>query len=103
MSFGVPAVLLMIGRQTTPKKLWTEAKRKEFPIIMICGIAQALTAFSFLRGLQLDFMNVASLSAVYVIINVFVAYFFLKERGNLIKKIIVATVIVGSIIMITLA
>ncbi|MCL2229205.1 MAG: EamA family transporter [Firmicutes bacterium] len=104
ISFSVPAVYLMIARQATPKTLYAEIKRPEWWVILICGIAQALAAFAFLRGLQFRdyFVEFTSFTALHVLLNVFFAYFILKERNNLPQKIIASVIIVGMIIMIAM-
>jgi len=104
LSFSIPAIFLMIGRQATPRTLLSEIKRKEWWVILICGISQSLMCFAILRAYQFQdyFIEVATISAAYVILNVFFAYFILKERSNLLKKICVAIAIVGLITMMVL-
>jgi len=104
LSFGVPALMLLATRQAKFRALVTEVKRPHWWAIVIAGIAQGLTAFAILRAYQFydHFIEVASISAVYVILNVFFAMIFLRERGNLIQKFVAAAIIVGSIVMIAL-
>jgi uncharacterized membrane protein len=94
----------MIVRQATPKTLLQEVRRKDWYYLVICGIAQGLAAFAFLRALQFRdyFVEVTSITAAHVLLNVFVAYTFLRERGNLLRKLIAAAIIVAAIVIITL-
>jgi uncharacterized membrane protein len=56
-----------------------------------------------LRAYQLgEVTSVAPLWALKVIINVIVSYIFLKERSNLLKKIIAALLIIISVVLIKL-
>ena len=56
-----------------------------------------------LRAYQLGNVTViASLCALTVMLNVIVGYLFLKERDNLLRKIISAILIIISIILIRL-
>jgi len=102
ISFGAPAVYLMIARQSTFRGLVTEIRRKDWWVIIICGIAQGLAAFAFLRALQFRdyFVEVASITAIHIVLNVFFAYIFLGERNGLVRKIISSAIIVGAIVMI---
>ncbi|MDR0462007.1 MAG: EamA family transporter [Christensenellaceae bacterium] len=104
VSFAVPACCLMLTRQATFRGLVTEVKRKQWPIIVACGVCNGLSAFAILRAYQFyqHFVEVAAVSASYVILNVLLATVFLRERGNLVQKFIAGAVIVGSIVMIAL-
>lgn len=102
LSFIVPAIILVAARQATPKTVLAEMKRKDWWLVLLCGISQGLQAFTWLRALQFrnNFVEVASITAVYVILNVFFAFIFLRERSNLAKKLIAAAIIVFSIVLI---
>jgi len=103
ISFFMPAIYLMIARQATPRSLYKEFSRKEWWVILVCGIAQSIFVFSILRAYQFRnyFVEVASISAVYVILNVIFAYFFLKEKSSPIKKFIISMIIVSAIAFMT--
>ena len=121
LSFIVPATYLLISRtvlfvwrkqsgiwaaihNATFGGLWREVKRREWWIILLCGFAQAASAFAIIRAYQFrdHFMEVAAICATYVILNVFFAYFFLKEKQDLFKKIIAAIIISCCIAIIAL-
>jgi drug/metabolite transporter (DMT)-like permease len=106
LSFGVPALMLAGVRQATPFSVVKEMRRKEWWIILICGVAQALFCICLYVFLTLDraeSINANAISAVYVLLNVVFAYIFLKERNNLLKKIIAAIIIVAAVVMIVTA
>jgi len=106
LSFGIPALMLAGVKQATPKTLYHEIKRKDWWIVLICGVAQALFCLCLYVFLTLDraeSINANAISAVYVLLNVVFAYIFLKERKNLLKKSIAAVIIVLAVVMITTA
>jgi drug/metabolite transporter (DMT)-like permease len=102
ISFGVPAVFLLIARQSTFRGLYDEIRRPEWAVITICGIAQMIMTYAILRAYQyLDkFVEVAAISSVYVLLNVVFAVIFLRERDRLVQKFIAGAIIVGAIVMI---
>jgi drug/metabolite transporter (DMT)-like permease len=54
---------------------------------------------TILRAYQLDYIMSASVSSVYVLINVVVAFIFLKERTQPVKKAVAALVILGGLLL----
>jgi len=106
LSFGVPALILAGAKQATPFKLVKEIKRKDWWIVVICGVAQTLFCLCLYVFLTLDpaeSINANAISAVYVLLNVVFAYIFLKERNKLLKKSIAAIIIVVTVVMIITA
>lgn len=97
----VPAILIFIFERiqfSDVKKEWTQGNKKA---IVITCISWAITIVVQLRAYQLgEVTQVAPLSALTVMLNVIVGYLFLKEKSNLLKKIIAATLIIISIILI---
>jgi len=106
LSFGVPALLLSGVKQATPKSLVAEFKRKEWWIILICGIAQALmtmTLYIFMTYPHEDRIMINSFSAITVLLTTVFAIIFLKERKNLPIKIIASVVIVAAMVFMAMA
>jgi uncharacterized membrane protein len=108
MSFGIPAIFLMGVRQAGSKTLVREMKRKEWWIILICGVAQGIWTLSWYYALQIGRaegaqVEVQAITAVYVLLNVVFAYIFLRERNNLAIKIISGIIIVMCIAAIATA
>jgi len=104
MSFGIPALILLSMRQATPKSVVEEVRRKEWGLILICGVAQAVFMISILilmsKNFGADKVQVNAISAVYVLLNVVFAYIFLRERSNLVRKSVIACVIVACMVLI---
>jgi len=106
LSFGIPALLLAGVKQATPFTVIKEFRRKEWWMILICGVAQAIFCICLYVSMALpptDRMNFNAISAVYVLLNVVFAFIFLKERSSLVKKIIIAIMIVACVIIIALS
>lgn len=97
----VPAVLIIIFERIKPseiKREWIEGNKKA---IVVTAISWGTSIFAQLRAYQLGNVTVvAPLCALSVILNVIVGYLFLKERDNLLRKIISAILIIISILLI---
>lgn len=97
----VPALLIIIFERIKPSEIKTELINGNKKAIAITAICWATMIISQLRAYQLGNVTiVAPLCALTVILNVIVGYLFLKERDNLIKKIIAAILIIISVILI---
>jgi len=103
LSFGIPALMLAGVKQATPFSVVKEIRRKEWWVILICGVSQALFCICLYVFLTLDraeSINANAISAVYVLLNVVFAVIFLKERSKLLKKSVAAVIIVLAVVMI---
>jgi uncharacterized membrane protein len=102
LSFGVPALMLSGVKQATPKTIWGEIKRKDWWVVVICGIMQAVMTiclYVFMTYRGTDRVMVNSFSAVTVLLTTIFAIIFLKERKNLAVKIIASIVIVAAMVL----
>jgi len=108
LSFLVPALLLAGAKQATPFTVVKEIRRKEWWVLLICGVAQGLMSLALYMALDLAWqwdktngmVYANAIMAVYVLLNAVFAFIFFKERKNILIKIIAAVVIVGCIVMI---
>lgn len=99
----VPALLTWIAERIKFSDIKEEYINGDKKAILICGSVWGLMMISLLKAYQLgQVTTVAPLAALSVLVNVIVGYIFLKERGNMIKKIISAILIVIAIILIKL-
>ena len=97
----IPAMLIAIFERVKLKDIQNEIINGNKKAIIITGVTWGLSIFLNLRAYQLGNVTiVAPLSALTVMLNVIVGYLFLKERDNLLKKIIAAILIISSIILI---
>lgn len=97
----IPAILIMIFERIKPSEIKNEFANGNKKAILITTMTWPITIFTQLRAYQLGNVTiVAPLCALSVILNVIVGYLFLKEKDNLLRKIISAILIIISIILI---
>lgn len=97
----VPALLILIFERIKPKEIKTEFMNGNKKAILVTALTWGTMIVMQLRAYQLGNITIiAPLCALTVILNVIVGYLFLKERDNLIKKIIAAILIIISVILI---
>lgn len=101
MTLGIPAILIALVERIKFSEIKDEFQNANKKVIFITGISWSLSIITQLRAYQLQNVSiVAPICAVSVISNVVVGYLFLKEKDNLLKKMIAAILIVISILLI---
>lgn len=99
----IPAVLTFLMEKVSIKDILNEYKEGNKISIVITSISWANMMISKLISYQLgNVIVVAPLCSLTVILNVFFGYLILKEKNNLLKKIISGIFIVIGIILIKL-
>lgn len=97
----VPAISIFIFDRIKFSEIKTELKNGNKEAMIITSITWGLSIFSQLRAYQLgNVTTIAPLCALTVILNVLVGYVFLKEKDNLLKKIVAAIFVIISVILI---
>lgn len=97
----IPAILIMLFERIKPSEIKDEFVKGNRKAILITAIAWPISIIAQLRAYQLGNVTiVAPLCALSVMLNVIVGYLFLKEKDNLLRKIISAILIIISIILI---
>ncbi len=97
----VPAILIMIFERIKLSEIKSEFTNGNKKAILITAISWPITIITQLKAYQLGNVTiVAPLCALSVMLNVMVGYLFLKEKDNLLRKIISAILIIISIILI---
>lgn len=97
----VPALLIMLVERIKLSEVKEELINGNKKAIIVTAVSWAIMIVAQLRAYQLGSVTiVAPLCALTVILNVIVSYVFLKERENLLKKIIAAILIIISVILI---
>lgn len=97
----VPALLILIAEKVKIKDIVSEYKNGNKKAIMIVGISWGIMIIEMLRTYQFGTVTtIAPLCATTTILNVFVAYFALKEKDSLLKKILAAIIVVLGIVLI---
>lgn len=99
----IPGIFIIILEKIKLSNIKNEYKKGNKKAILITGISWALMILVQLKAYQLgNVTTVAPLCTLTVIGNVIVGHIFLKERENLVKKIISAIIIIVSIILINI-
>jgi len=97
----VPALFITIVERVKISTIKNKFTNENWKAILVTGICCGITLVVQLRAYQLgETTSVAPLCALTVIGNVIVGYIFLKERNNLLKKLIAAFLIILSVILI---
>lgn len=97
----VPALLIMIFERIKLSEVKNELVNGNKKAIIITALSWGIMIVSQLRAYQLQNVTiVAPLCALTVILNVIVGYLFLKEKDNLLRKIVAAILIIISVILI---
>lgn len=97
----IPALLIMIFERIKPSEIKNELVDGNKKAIFITALSWGVMIVAQLRAYQLGNVSVvAPLCSLIVIINVIVGYFCLKEKDNLLRKIIAACLIILGIILI---
>ena len=100
-TLGIPTILIAIFEKIKFSDIKEEYKNGNKKAIWITAITWSLSIVAQLRAYQLGEVSiVAPLCALSVILNVIVGYFFLKEKDDMLKKIIAALLIILGIILI---
>lgn len=101
ITLTIPAILIMIFERIKLSEIKSEFTNGNKRAILITAISWPITIIAQLRAYQLGNVTiVAPLCALSVMLNVMVGYLFLKEKDNLLRKIISAILIIISIILI---
>lgn len=101
LTLFVPALFITIAERIKFSNIIKEFQNGNKKAILITSLCWGTMIVVQLRAYQLgDITSVAPLCALTVIGNVIVGYLFLKERNNLLKKIIAAILIVISVFLI---
>ena len=101
LTLGIPSVLIFIFERIKFSDIKQEFKNGNKKAILITAITWSLSIVAMLRSYQLGNVSiVAPLCALDVILNVIVAYFLLKEKDDVPKKILSACLIILGIVLI---
>lgn len=97
----LPALFIMAAERIHIKDVFSELKYGGKTPMLAVAVSWPLMLISMLRAYQLgEVTTVAPLCAVTTILNVGAAYFILKEKGFLLRKIIAAVIVIAGIIFI---
>ena len=97
----VPSIILCVFERVKIKEVVNEFKIGNKPAILTVCASWGVMIIAMLRAYQFGSVTtIAPLCATTTILNVLVAYFALKEKDSLLKKVIAALIVVAGIILI---
>lgn len=97
----VPALLLLVFERIKVKDIISELKNGNSKAILLIGMIWGVAIIERLRAYSFGTVTtIAPLIAIRTILNVFAAYFVLKEKDSLWKKIVAALIVVAGTILI---
>jgi uncharacterized membrane protein len=103
ITLTIPAILIMSAERVSHQRLKAEYKNSTIKWYLITGVAWAASIYFGLRSLQLGEMTtVVPLQALSVLLNVIVAYIFLKERQQMAKKLIASLFVIIGVVSLSL-
>ncbi|MBE6138995.1 MAG: hypothetical protein E7174_00620 [Firmicutes bacterium] len=101
LTFLIPLILIFIFEKIKIKEIVNEYKKANKIILFLTSISWTLMMISKLKSYELgNVIVVAPLTSLTVILNIVVSYFLLKEKSNLIRKIIASILIIVGVILI---
>lgn len=96
-----PAILVFITERIKIEEITREWKTNSKYFILLTGISWSFMMITKLRSYQLgEVTKIAPLCSLTVILNVLFAFIFLKNRNNIIKKLIASILIILGVFMI---
>ncbi len=97
----IPGILILLFERIKILEIKNEFLQGNRKAILITAFAWGLMLINLLRAYQLGKVTIVTLLCTSnVILNVIAGYIFLREKDNLIKKIIAAILIIISVILI---
>lgn len=103
LTLMIPALLIFLLERIKIKDILSEFKNGNKVSILLTSLCWGFMLIAQLRAYQLGKVTmVAPLCSLTVILNVLVGYFCLKEKGNLLKKIVASILIIISVLLIKL-
>ena len=101
ISVSIPALILLIFQRTRIKDVVKEFKGGNKKAILLVGFSWGIMLIEMLRTYQFGTVTtIAPLMATTTILNVFVAFFMLKEKDSIWRKILAAVIVVMGIVLI---
>ncbi len=101
ITLSLPALLIFLFERIKIKELKQELSMIDKKALILVSLSGALMVILKLRAYQLgEVIVIAPLCSLTIILNVFIGYFILGEKNNLLKKILAGILITISVILI---
>lgn len=97
----VPSLIIFLADKVKFNDVTKEFKEGNKKAILLVGGSWGIMIVTMLRAYQFGSVTtIAPIASITTILNVFVAYFLLKEKDSLMKKILAAIIVILGIILI---
>lgn len=101
LTLVVPSLLIFFTERIKINDIISELKNGDKKAILAVCCSWGIMIITMLRAYQFGSVTtIAPLCAITTILNVFVAYFALKEKDSLLKKVLAAIIVILGIILI---
>lgn len=101
LTFLIPMILIFLFERIKIKDVVKEYNNSNKSALIITGVTWTFMMVTKLKSYELGTISVvATLTSLTVILNIIVSYFFLKEKNNMLRKIIAGLLIIVGIILI---
>ena len=97
----VPSLILLLVDKVKISNVIDEFKNGNKKSIVLVGCTWGIMIIAMLRAYQFGSVTtIAPIASITTILNVFVAYFYLKEKNSLLKKVLAALIVILGIVLI---
>ena len=97
----IPSLLILLVDKINTSDVLNELKEGNKKAIILVSSSWGIMIIGMLRAYQFGSVTtIAPIASVTTIINVFVAYFYLKEKDSLLKKVLAALIVISGIVLI---
>lgn len=97
----VPSLIIFLADKVKFNDVTKEFKEGNKKAILLVGGSWGIMIVTMLRAYQFGSVTtIAPIASITTILNVFVAYFLLKEKDSLIKKVLAALIVILGIVLI---
>ena len=97
----VPSLILLLVDKVKISNVIDEFKNGNKKSIVLVGCTWGIMIITMLRAYQFGSVTtIAPIASITTILNVFVAYFYLKEKNSLLKKVLAALIVILGIVLI---
>ena len=97
----IPSLLILLVDKINTSDVINELKEGNKKAILLVSGSWGIMIIGMLRAYQFGSVTtIAPIASVTTIINVFVAYFYLKEKDSLLKKVLAALIVISGIVLI---
>jgi len=97
----IPSLLILMVDRVNTSDVIKELNIGNKKAIMLVSVSWGIMIIALLRAYQFGSVTtIAPIASITTILNVFIAYFYLKEKDSLLKKVLAALIVISGIVLI---